>query len=468
MKVNGKLKIIISVFFMMLMLVGCRVGKERYELTEYMGSSAATFQKRTVTKLVEQSNGIYVMNDVLQAMAPDGKVTSVTLLKNAGDYTVYGVGIGMIEAEAEQKLFTLYGKEASKTIDSTNNSVNYSYLNGREELYVSFDIDKETVTELSYYQTNASKEEEADITDLANTGELMAMIGDIRVYYNEAMVYLKSAEETYESEYGENIWDVDILGDGKTFGNLIKDEVMQQITQLKIIRDKAEETGISLTEEELADAKTYAKEHYEGLTNKDIDRYLVTQALLEQVYTDNLLADKMFETTTINVDTNVPDLDAKQITVQDILIYGTDFDDKGNKVALTVEEKAQTYEKVQSLLDQAKETEDFYALAEENSEADTIEYTFGRGQGPKEYSSAFEQAAFTLKTGEVSSIISTDYGWHILYCVSDFNEDATTQVKEKIIEQRRSELFSTLYTEWSANYDIVVNSEAWNAISLKD
>jgi len=107
-------------------------------------------------------------------------------------------------------------------------------------------------------------------------------------------------------------------------------------------------------------------------------------------------------------------------------------------------------------------------LAEANSEADNIEYTFGRGGGPTDYSVAFEQAAFTLRTGEVSDIISTDYGWHILYCVSDFNADATTQIKEKIIEQRRNEVFSKLYTEWSAEYDIVINSEAWDAVTYEE
>jgi len=467
MKINGKLNILVSVLLMMLILVGCRAGEERFELTNYMERTVSSFEKKTGVELEEQSNGVYVMEDVLQVMAPDGDVTAVTLLKNAGSYTIFEVGIQMSRADAEQKLFAVFGKEVSKTINSSNDSVTYSYLNNEEELYASYDINSDTIIELSYYKMKPQEEEE-NVTEDINEGELIAMIGDSRVYSNEAMVYLKSAQENYESEYGKNIWDVDILGDGNTFGGLIKDEVMKQITELKIIRNKAEVLGIALTEEELADAKTYAKEHYEGLTSGDIDKYLITQELLERVYADNLLADKVFESITINVDNNVPDIDAKQITVWDILIYGTDFDEEGNKVALTTQEKEQAYNKARSLFDQAKVTEDFYALAEENSEADVIEYTFGRGEGPLEYSEAFEQAAFTLKTGEVSEIISTDYGWHILYCVSDFNVDATTQVKEKVIEQRRNEMFATLYTEWSAEYDIVINSEAWDVVSFED
>lgn len=447
-------------------LTSCRASKDQYELTNHMGKSIATFEKRSKAELELQSNGVYTMKDVVQVMAPDNEVTSVTLLKDAGDYTVFGVGIGMDKAEAEKKLQEVFGKEVGKTINSDKNATTFSYLKDGKELYASFDINTEKVVEIAYYNMGKTKEdEEAEIT--ANNGELIAMIGDTRVYYNEAMVYLKSAQENYEVDYGKNIWGVDILGDGKTFGELIKDEVINQITELKIIRAKAKELGITLTEEEIAEANSYAKEHFEGLAEKDISRYLITEELLQQIYADNLLAEKVFETLTINVDTNVPDIEANQITVQHILIYNGNYNSEGNKVEYSEEEREEAYEKVKSLLTQAKETEDFKALAEANSEADTIEYTFGRGQGPKEYSPSFEQAAFTLKTGQVSDIITTDYGWHILYCVSDFNEDATIQVKESIIEERRNKMFAELYSKWTADYDIVINSEAWKAVTYE-
>jgi foldase protein PrsA len=461
-----KLGVLVMGLLVLSVLTSCRASKDQYELTNHMGKSIATFEKRSKAELELQSNGVYTMKDVVQVMAPDNEVTSVTLLKDAGDYTVFGVGIGMDKAEAEKKLQEVFGKEVGKTINSDKNATTFSYLKDGKELYASFDINTEKVVEIAYYNMGKTKEdEEAEIT--ANNGELIAMIGDTRVYYNEAMVYLKSAQENYEVDYGKNIWGVDILGDGKTFGELIKDEVINQITELKIIRAKAKELGITLTEEEIAEANSYAKEHFEGLAEKDISRYLITEELLQQIYADNLLAEKVFETLTINVDTNVPDIEANQITVQHILIYNGNYNSEGNKVEYSEEEREEAYEKVKSLLTQAKETEDFKALAEANSEADTIEYTFGRGQGPKEYSPSFEQAAFTLKTGQVSDIITTDYGWHILYCVSDFNEDATIQVKESIIEERRNKMFAELYSKWTADYDIVINSEAWKAVTYE-
>jgi foldase protein PrsA len=457
----------ITALLLLMLLSACRVGEERYELTNYIGKSVSTFEKRSGTKLEEHGTGVYLMENVVQIMAPDKKVNAISLLNGAGEYKVHGVSVGMTKAEVDVLLAESFGKEIAKTIDTEKNAVTYTYLKNDKELYISYDVDKETVTELSFYIVDTKVQEENETTEQTNSGELMVMIGDTRIYYNEAMIYLKSAQENYETEYGGDIWAADILGNGETFGTMIKEEVINQITELKIIGAQAAKEGITLSEEELADANAYAKEHFEGLTSEDIDKYLITEELLRQIYADNLLAEKTFEHFTINVDNKVSDLDSKQIKIQQILINSVSYDSEGKPIELSAEDKSAAFEKVKTLLEQAKTTEDFRSLAEANSEAETIEYTFGRGEGPEEYSESFEQAAFTLKTGQVSDIITTDYGWHILYCVSDYDEDATTQRKEEIISQRRSELFAKLYEEWTANYDVVVNSEAWNTISFE-
>jgi len=436
-----------------------------YELTNYIGKSVKTFEKKSGIELEAASNGVYLSEDQIQVIEKDNSVIQITLLDKAGDYMVHGVKIGMSKDEADKLLKSTFGTEVTKSINSNNGTTIYSYLKDGKELYVTYDSNN-TVSQLSYYDYKVQKENESQ--DNLNSGELVAIIGDIKVYYNEAMVYLKSAQANYETEYGKGIWDVDINGDGTSFGQMLKSEVMDQIIQLKIIRSEAQKEGIILEEDEIAQASAYAKEHYDGLTQEDKDKYHITEELLRQVYTDNLLAEKVFEYKTINVDNEVSDYDSRQITVQHILIYSTDFDSNGNKVPLTTQDKNEAYEKVQSLLATAKETTDFYSLAEANSQASQIEYTFGRGNAPKEYGKEFEQAAFALKTGQVSNIITTDYGWHIIYCVTDYNEDATIQAKEDIIEQRRFDEFGKIFSEWSKNYDVVINNELWDAISLQE
>lgn len=456
MKLINKIKLIIPMLLAVLVLASCQVGEERYELTSYIGETLADFQKGTGAKLILESNDVYAMEGVVQVIVKDGKIDALTLLSSDSEYTIDGVSIGMELTQAEPLLKAVYGKEISKVINTDETASTYYYLGQNKKLYVTYDLNN-MVSGISYYYVATDQDNQ---NENVSTGELMLMVGDTRVYYNEAIIYIKSAMDHYENEYSKGVWNVDIYGDGRTFDQLLKDEIIKQITELKIIEGQAEKQGVILSEEEQTRARNYAKDHYAGLTVKDIDQYFITEDLLKKVYEDNLLANKMFETTTINVDNNVPDEIAKQITVNDILIR--------NHENLTAEERQQAFNKVQDIWEQAKTTEDFKTLAEGKSESEIIEYTFGRGGGPEEYSESFEQASFTLKTGEVSDIITTEYGWHILYCVTDFNEDATIQVKEAIIEERRNDMFAKLYSEWSSEYDVVVNNEAWNGIILKE
>lgn len=465
-ELSNLVKILLLIILILPLLNGCRVDESDYELTNHIGKSVDKFKKSTKTELIEDGNGVYKLEGSLQLIAPKGDIKSFTILEESDQFKVFGIGIGMDKTEAELKLLEIYGSEANKTIDADKNSVTHTYKDNKSEVYLSYGIDTGLVTEVSYYYLVTESQQEDE--DLTNAGELIALVGDIRVYYNEAMVYIKSAQENYEIDYSKGIWDVDIFGDGNSFGEYIKNDVLKQIIQLKVIRDKANQEGITLTEEEMADAVAYANEHYLGLSDADRKQYLVTRELLEKVYSDNILAEKVFETLTIDVDTDVSDISAQQITVQHILVYGTELNEEGNRVALSLEQRNKALDKANGLLDRARSGEDFYTLAEANSEAEEIEYTFGRGEGPEEYSKTFEQAAFNLKTGEISSLIATDYGWHIIYCVTDFNEDATIQVKEAIIEERRTEQFAEYYSQWSSEYDVVINSEAWDAISLAD
>lgn len=466
MELGMSVRILLLIILILPFLSGCRINEEDYELTKYTGKSVNTFEKATKTELTEESNGIYKIKGELQLIAPKGAIESYTILEGSEHYKIFGVGSGMKKSEAEQKILQVYKAETNKTIEAEKNSITHTYRDKDSELYLSYDIDNGLVTEISYYHLNV--ESLMEDKELTNAGELIALVGDIRVYYNEAMVYLKSAQENYEIDYGKGIWDVDIFGNGNSFGEYIKDEVLKQIIQLKVIRDKANQDGILLTEEEKADAAAYAKEHYAGISDADRERYLVTLELLEKVYSDNILAEKVFETLTIDVDTNVPDFNAQQITVQHILVYSTEINDEGNRVPLSLEQRNKALDKVNSLLEKARAGEDFYTLAETNSEDDEIEYTFGRGGGPEKYSDTFEQAAFNLKTGETSGLITTEYGWHIIYCVTDFNQEATIRVKEDIIEERRTKLFADYYSSWSSEYDVVINSDAWDKISLSD
>jgi foldase protein PrsA len=82
---------------------------------------------------------------------------------------------------------------------------------------------------------------------------------------------------------------------------------------------------------------------------------------------------------------------------------------------LSPEKKAEKRKEMEDILKQARSGADFGELAKKYSEDPGSkdkggEYTFPRGQMVKE----FEDTAFSMKTNEISDIIETQYGYHII------------------------------------------------------
>ena len=108
------------------------------------------------------------------------------------------------------------------------------------------------------------------------------------------------------------------------------------------------------------------------------------------------------------------------IKVQSIYIKTYSVDVEGNIIEYTKEEKQNAKAKAKDLLNQVKEEDaDFYEIASKYSEADEVEYVFGKG----EMVEAFETAAYSLKEEQISKLITTDTGYYIISSFSvDFKE----------------------------------------------
>jgi len=105
----------------------------------------------------------------------------------------------------------------------------------------------------------------------------------------------------------------------------------------------------------------------------------------------------------------------------------------------TEEEENKIKEKALSILERARAGEDFAALAKEYSEGPTGEKGgdlgyFSKGRMVK----PFEEAAFALKKGEISDLVKTSFGYHIIK-VEDIKEART-----KTLDEARKQITDTL------------------------
>ncbi|NLK41936.1 MAG: hypothetical protein GX298_07765 [Planctomycetes bacterium] len=112
------------------------------------------------------------------------------------------------------------------------------------------------------------------------------------------------------------------------------------------------------------------------------------------------------------------------------------------------EEKAEAKKKIEEVLKKAKAGEDFAALAKEYSEDPGSkdnggEYTFPRGQMVPE----FEEVAFTLKEGQISDIVETQYGYHVIKKLEHLEakkqtlDEVKDQIKDFLTRQKRNQFW---------------------------
>lgn len=276
----------------------------------------------------------------------------------------------------------------------------------------------------------------------------------------ELMVYLTTIQNRYESVYGEEIWKTN--ADGVTLEDNVKNIALAQIAQIKTMNLMAEKYEVDLDDEERARAENAAQAYYESLGDREIELMGVDEKTIRLLYTELARAEKMYQYTIKDINPEISDDEARTITVRHILIKTYALDGTGKKVEYTQEAKKEAYERACEAHALAEEGEDFDALIRRYSEDDKATYSFGKG----EMDEAFETAAFNLGTGEISGIVETEFGYHIIKCISTFDREETDANKVKIVEQRREEAFGQEYDAYVETLTRNLNEELWDTVNF--
>lgn len=285
-------------------------------------------------------------------------------------------------------------------------------------------------------------------------------VGTEQVTYREVLLYLLQLKNKYEPSVGSGIWDQKVAGD-KTFGEQAKQEIINELTQIKVIKQQAKALNIELGADEIAEVSTSVKDYMGSVTKEDQEKYGITEEMVQKVLEENYLAQKVYNIATNEVNTDISDDEAKQIKVQVLEVMTKGIDKHGNKIDMNDDQKKDAKAQADDLRKQAVKAEDFSSFAASNTDASDVELTFGKGDYPQ-----IEEEAFALKQGEVSKVIETDSGYVILKLISAFDEEATNAKKESIIAKAQDKVFAEKYKVWSAEYKVTEDTSKWNAITF--
>ena len=323
--------------------------------------------------------------------------------------------------------------------------------------------------------TGCGEEEKVDGTQTVATvnGEDIPM-GILSLMVRQSQAQAEAMYASFMGGTSYEIWDAE-AEEGKTYGEQAVEETLEQIELMYILREKAPDYKVTVTEEDetaIADAaaafiKANSEETLEDLavTEDQVKTYLELQTYQERMH-DPIIAD---------VDTNVSDEEAQQSSFTYVSLSTADLSD---------DEIKQKKEDAQKILDAMKEDPDgdFNETAKSVSEDYTaLEGTFDTSESEETEtdgeemtsSSAYPDEVIdvlrTLDDGELGpDVIETDTAYYVVRLNKKVDEEATEDKKESIITDRENELYTDTTQQWLDEADVTVDEDVLKTLKLTD
>ena len=266
-------------------------------------------------------------------------------------------------------------------------------------------------------------------------------------------------------EDGSVNWDAPFSED-QTLSQYVKEETKSAVTFYAVAENLAAELGVTLTEEDETAIADNRASMVEELGGEDAyAQYLEELGVDEETFTrlqsaSLLIGDMTDLTLQEGSELYLPEEDYDQYaTYADHILLATQ--DTATGAALSEEEIAEKRQTAEDLLSQLQASDDvvtlFGQLADEYSE-DTGRETNPNGYiyTPGTMVAAFEDAAAALEPGQVSGIVESDYGYHIilrkdlsegLSSDPDMKRTLAQEHLQKLLEERMEEAEVTVSAE---------------------
>lgn len=295
------------------------------------------------------------------------------------------------------------------------------------------------------------------------TEAVLYKFGDSTITFGEYYIYAKTIEEEYQKAYGNGVWSLELtIGEEK---RSVKDvtirDLISDINRVKVLVAQTEEMQISLSDSEKAEVENAAAAFYSGLTEKDIAETEVTKQLVEKVMEENMLAEKVYRQVISEYDFEISEEEARMTTFYDMIFECYEAKKDGTVEEYTEEKKASQLERANEALSSLAQ--------DENVTYDTIvgkydlqyaaSYTMSRTDLVQEYGESVANKILELSDGEVSTVIQSEYGYHIFKMIKANDQELTKKNQESIISQKQKEYFSGMYEEWKKKYDSAFDLE---------
>ena len=316
--------------------------------------------------------------------------------------------------------------------------------------------------------------------------EVLVKLGTAEITANDYLYWLQRSISDYLEPFGGQMttlpWDTE-MSDGLTFGQYMLDNALDAAALHCMLRELARQENLTPDPEV---ATQVDKQYADMVVQAGSDESRVIHTLWTQMLSRELL-------TTLNENTELFDQLAELYYGENSGHYPTDAEvnayldevgrykakhillatiDLDTREPLDEATVAQKKAQAEDFLAQLRAAEDpialFDDLMNEHSEDSGLAtnpdgYTTAKG----EMVAPFEEAALALKAGEISEVVESDFGYHIILRLpldpDDFRDDCVGSLMEKRIDQE----IERLGLEKTAAFDKLNVGDFWDNLGDK-
>ena len=340
--------------------------------------------------------------------------------------------------------------------------------------------------------SSASQVQPMDLTGvtdpyLATSGlagdTVVARVGEADITAAELLYWINYGTELTLSQYGSYMtelpWDDD-LGNGMTLADQMKKSALEAAALYALLPTLAQQEGLSVTQDTLDQLDSQHKQAVESLGTEQLAEHsfwyqMITWDLLSLLSTradlhlqlQNLYFGEGSEDYPTDAEVLAYAQDELGIyRAKHILLATVDTETREPLDEATIAEKKATAE---DLLAQLRAAEDPVALFDElmneysedpGRETYPTGYTFTTGSMVQE----FEDAAYALSEGEVSEVVESSFGYHILLRLPLDKAAAAYEVRDEYFSNFIAEQMDSAVIATSEDYDKLDPQTIYEAI----
>lgn len=238
----------------------------------------------------------------------------------------------------------------------------------------------------------------------------------------------------------------------------IKKQVLENLIARELLYQESQKKGIKVDQKEVDAQLTALKGRFpsEAEFKNALSRMNLTEVDLKSQFERDLAIRELLDGQ-IGDKTAVSEKETKAYYDGNLETFKKPEQVRASHILIKVDpgadeaKKAEALTRIESLQTKLKKGEDFTALAKEYSEGPSAPKGgdlgfFGRGQMVK----PFEETAFTMKPGQVSNMVETRFGYHLIM-VTDRTPEGTfsyDEVKDRLQQYLRQQKVQAAMTEY--------------------